>query len=394
MMEVVDFINGILWHDSLTVLCLGVALILTIVLGCPQITHIKDMFKYLTKGKESDSGLSSFQTFAMALGGRVGTGNIAGVATAIYFGGPGAVFWMWVYAVLGAATAFTEAALAQTFKRTVNGEYRSGPPYYCEQLRIKGKKLVWFGAVFAVADLIGLVVTGPTVQAFTIADSMKVAFGIPPWISGAIQVILFAIIMAGGMKRIGHFAARVVPFMAFAYILIAIILIIGNIGLVPAVVGSIFASAFGGHAVFGGLIGSAIAWGIRRAVYSSEAGFGTGACASGASEVSHPCKQGLAQALTVFIDTLGVCTATAFIILMTGMYSVEGADGSILYGAKAIIDSNIEAGTGYTQMAVSTMFGSGFGEAFIAIAVFFFAFTTNLAFGYYCKPETSYLIKN
>jgi AGCS family alanine or glycine:cation symporter len=200
--------------------------------------------------------------------------------------------------------------------------------------------------------------------------------------------------MAGGMKRIGHFAAKVVPIMALAYIIIAIILIIGNIALVPSVIGTIFASAFGGHAVFGGLLGSAMAWGVRRAVYSSEAGFGTGASAAGAAEVSHPAKHGLAQALTVFIDTLGVCTATAFIILMTGMYSVEGPDGSILYGAKAIIDAQIEAGTGYTQMAVSTMFGAGFGQAFIAIAVFFFAFTTNLAFGYYCKPGAAYLCRN
>ena len=336
-------------------------------------------------GKSSKNGVSSFQSFAMALGGRVGVGNIAGVATAIFYGGPGAVFWMWVIAFLGAGSAYAESALAQVWKEDISGDYRGGPAYYIE----KGLKNKPFAILFAIVTIIGNGFTGPGIQAFNIADSTKNAFGISPIITGIFVAVLFGFVIFGGVKRIGNFAGAVVPFMAGAYILIALVILVINIKNVPAMLGLIFSSAFSLNATFGAIFGTAVMWGVKRGLYSNEAGMGTGAQAAGAAEVSHPAKQGLVQAFSVYVDTLFVCTATALMILSTGKYNVVNPAGGF------IVENlpGVGVGTAFAQESINTMI-PGLGSPFIAIAIFFFAFTTLLAFAYYTDSNVAYLFKN
>jgi AGCS family alanine or glycine:cation symporter len=385
---------GVIWSPWLVYLSLAVAVILSIVFGFPQIVHLKTMVKSLFGGKNSEKGISSFQAFSLSLGGRVGTGNIAGVATAIFYGGPGAVFWMWVYAILGAATAILECGLSQVFKFYAAGkegqEYRGGSIYYTGNVRIGGKRLGWLGGLLSVIGLFGFVVTGPSVQSFTIADSMLTVFNIPMWLTGIVIAILFALIVYGGVRRMADFSQKVVPAMAGIYLLLALVIILVNITKVPAVFALIFSSAFNPKSMFGGLIGVAFLQGVQRAVYSTEAGWGGGSGPAAATEVPHPIKQGLAQGFSVYIDTIGVCTASALMILMTGMYQVGGTDNPhvIAMGFNAI-DPNIGPGSGYVQEAVSSILGQG-GRIFVAIAVLFFAFTTLVAFGYGCIVNISY----
>lgn len=386
MVDITNTINGYLWSVAMIVLCLGVATFFSLRLRFFQVRLIKDMVKHLLGGKSSESGISSFQGFAMALGGRIGVGNIAGVATAICFGGPGAVFWMWVYAFLGAGSAFAESVLAQTWKEQINGEYRGGPAYFIE----KGTGLKFLAILFAIAGIIANAFTGPTIQAFNIAESANNAFGVPTIVSGCLVAAFFGFVIFGGMKRIGSFAEKVVPVMAGIYILLTIIILLVNIKAVPGMFALIFTSAFNMQAVFGSIWGQTIVWGVKRGVYSSEAGMGSGSQAAAAAEVSHPAKQGLAQSFSVYIDTLFVCTATAIMILSTGMYNVAGAEeGSF------IIENlpGVAAGTGFTQAAIDTLL-PGFGSAFLAIAIFFFAFTTILSFGFYADCNIAYLFKN
>jgi AGCS family alanine or glycine:cation symporter len=339
------------------------------------------MISELRKGGDSARGISSFQSFAMALGGRVGVGNIAGVATAIYFGGPGAVFWMWIMGFVGAGTAFAESVLSQTFKEEVSGEYRGGPA----QFIALGSGQKWLGALFAVTSFIACCITGPSLQTFNIADTMKIAFGVPPIIAGIVVAALFCVIVFGGVKRIGKFAEIVVPFMAVAYVIITVVVLAANYTDIPWIFALIFRSAFNMEAAFGAIFGGTIMWGVKRAVYSSEAGMGTGAIAAAAAEVSHPAKQGLAQAFSVYVDTLVVCTCTALMILSTGSYNVAGTNGEMIVHNLP----GIGEGAGYTQAAIDSLV-SGFGGAFVATAIFFFAFTTILSFGFYTDSAVSF----
>lgn len=375
---------GMLWSKPLIFLCLGAGIFFSTLLKFPQVRLIKDMVRNLLGGKNSAKGVTSFQGFAMALGGRVGTGNIAGVATAIYYGGPGAVFWMWLIAFLGAGSAFVESALAQVWKEEIDGDYRGGPAFYIE----KGLKNKPFAIIFALSAVIACGFTGPGVQAFNIADSAKNAFGISPVITGLFVALLFAVVIFGGVKRIGKFAEFVVPFMAISYILLAIVILMVNVTKIPEIVALIFSSAFNLNAAFGAVFGSAIMWGVKRGIYSNEAGQGTGAQAAGAAEVSHPAKQGLVQAFSVYIDTLFVCSATAFMILATGSYNVQNPAG----GTLVELAPGLSAGPAYTQAAIDS-FLPGFGGPFIAVALFFFAFTTLLSFAYYADTNVAYLVK-
>ncbi|MEA4987685.1 MAG: alanine/glycine:cation symporter family protein [Anaerovorax sp.] len=377
-------LSGYLWGTVFIVLCMGVGIYFSVFMKFPQLRLIKDMLSQLFQGKSSDSGISSFQGFAMALGGRIGVGNIAGVATAICFGGPGAVFWMWVIAFLGAGAAFAESVLGQVWKEEIGGEYRGGPAYYIQ----KGTGLKFFAILFAIAAIIANGFTGPTIQAFNIADSVKNAFGIDPLVTGICVAVIFASIIFGGMKRIGKFAELVVPFMAAVYIILTIVILGVNFQNVPSMFALIFKCAFNAEAVFGGVFGGTIMWGVKRGVYSSEAGMGSGAQAAAAAEVSHPAKQGLAQSFSVYVDTLFVCTATALMILSTGSYNVVDPNNNFIIHNVP----NVEAGTGYTQAAIDTLI-PGFGSAFIAIAIFFFAFTTLLSFSFYTESNVAYLFK-
>lgn len=384
LIDITNTINGYLWSIAMIVLCMGVAALLSIRMGFFQVRLAKDMLSLLLGGKSSENGISSFQGFSMALGGRIGIGAIAGVATAICFGGPGAVFWMWVYAFLGAGSAFTESVLAQTWKEEINGEYRGGPAYYIE----KGTGFKAMAIVFAIAAVIANAFTGPTIQAFNIAESVHNTFGISTIITGLALAALTGFVIFGGMKRIGSFAERIVPFMAIGYILIAIIILIVNIKNVPSMFALIFKSAFHMEAFYGAIWGQAIIWGVKRGVYSSEAGMGSGAQASAAAEVSHPAKQGLAQSFSVYVDTIFVCGATAVMILCTGMYNVQGADGKFLVENLP----GIAAGSAYTQAAIDSLI-PGFGSIFLVLAIFFFAFTTLMSFGFYADCNVAYLFK-
>lgn len=218
-------IAGYLWALPLVILALTSGFIFSFRMKLPQVRKIKDMMKYLVKGKESKEGISSFQGFAMTLGGRIGIGNIAGVATAIFYGGPGAIFWMWVIAFIGAGSALAESTLGNVYKTKIGGEYRGGPAFYIE----KGLKMPVFALVFAVVSIISNAVTGPTIQAYNVAESFKNAWGIDSVITAVLLTAIFALIALGGMKRMGKFAQYVVPFMAFAYIIIAIIVLIANV---------------------------------------------------------------------------------------------------------------------------------------------------------------------
>ena len=410
-----NFVNTLVdffWGPWFIYGIMAVGLLFTVLTRVVQVRRIKDMFVLMFKGNKSEKGISSFQALSIALSGRVGTGNIAGTATAIGMGGPGAVFWMWLIAFIGAATAYVESTLAQIYKEEKETEYRGGPAYYIE----KGMGQKWFAVIFAVAALLAMLVLMPGVQSNAIAGAMNNAFSIDNWITGAIIAVLLGVIIIGGVRWIANAAQVIVPFMAVAYILMALIIIFMNIGEVPYVFKLIFTSAFGAEELFGGIIGSAIAWGVKRGIYSNEAGQGTGAHPAAAAEVSHPAKQGLVQAASVYIDTLLICSATAFMILFTGMYNVhdEKADkvsvthqeenyeiyptifvgefGKEDYSGDEQISyaQSIKEGAAYTQYAVDESL-PGFGAPFVAIALFFFAFTTIMAYYYIAETNVAYL---
>ena len=238
---IVDFLNGIVWSNALVYLCLLAGVYFSVLLKFPQVRLVKNMAQLLFNGESSDEGVSSFQGFAMALGGRVGTGNIAGVATAIAMGGPGAVFWMWAIAFLGAGSAYIEAALAQVYKERIDGEYRGGPSYYIEH----GLGIKWFAVTFAISAIVACGMFLPGVQANSISSAINQAFNISPAISGAVVVALLGFVIFGGTKRIGNAAGMIVPVMAGIYIIIAVVILILNVTEIPRVFGLIFSSAFG-----------------------------------------------------------------------------------------------------------------------------------------------------
>ena len=383
MNEFVSTLNGIIWSPALIYLCLGAGLYFSVRTRFMQVRGIGEMIRLTFAGKSSPSGVSSFQALTMSLSGRVGTGNIAGVATAITFGGPGAVFWMWMVAFLGASTAYVESTLAQIYKeRDDEGMYRGGPAYYIE--KCMGQK--WYAWIFALSTAIAMGLLLPGVQANSIASGLQNAWGIAPAVSAAGIVILLGFIIFGGVKRIALFAEIVVPFMALAYILVALVIVFLNIEQVPSMIALIFKSAFGLEAGFGAVLGMAVQWGVKRGVYSNEAGQGSGPHPAAAAEVSHPAKQGYVQAFSVYIDTLFVCSATAFMLLTTGMYNVQGPDGAMIVSGLPGID----AGPGYTQAAVEFML-PGFGSTFVALALFFFAFTTMVAYYYIAETNIAYI---
>jgi AGCS family alanine or glycine:cation symporter len=396
MQEIVDIINGYIWSPYLIYLCLGAGVFFSILTRFVQIRHFREMFRLLLSGKSSAKGISSFQALAVSLSGRVGTGNIAGVAAAIGFGGPGAVFWMWVVAFLGAATAYIESTNAQIYKEEEDGQYRGGPAYYIE--KALGQK--WYAWTFALATILACGVLLPVVQSNGIGDAMVNVFGTSGSVNsfmGALPltkvytavfiVILLGFIIFGGVKRIASFTQVVVPFMALAYIIIACSIIALHIDALPRVFMLIVSDAFSPMAGFGAAIG----WGVKRGVYSNEAGQGTGPHAAAAAEVQHPAQQGLVQAFSVYIDTLFVCSATAFMILITQSYNVmpEGAPSFVVQNLASDVVIN---GPAFTQLAVDSVL-TGFGKPFIAIALFFFAFTTVLAYYFIAENNVSYINK-
>jgi AGCS family alanine or glycine:cation symporter len=382
MNQFVDTVNALVWSPALVFLCLAAGVYFSLRTRFAQVRHFVEMLRLIRAGKASAEGVSSFQALAMSLSGRVGTGNIAGVATAITFGGPGAMFWMWVVAFFGASTAFIESTLSQIYKERREGQYRGGPAYYIE----KGLGLRWYAMVFAIATVLACGVLLPGVQANGISSAIENAFGISKPVTGAVLVVLLGLVVFGGIKRLARVVEIVVPFMALGYILIACVVIALDIERLPGVVALVFKSAFGFEAGFGAVLGLAVQWGVKRGIYSNEAGQGSGPHAAAAAEVRHPAQQGLVQAFSVYVDTLFVCSATGFMILITGAYNVVTPAGRALFSGAA----GIEAGPGYTQLAVESVL-PGFGSAFVALALFFFAFTTILAYYYIAETNVAYL---
>ncbi|MEG3753068.1 alanine/glycine:cation symporter family protein [Psychromonas arctica] len=393
MQELVDFLNGLIWSPALIYLCLAAGLFYSFQTKFVQVRLFKEMYTLLLSGKNSKQGISSFQALSVSLSGRVGTGNIAGVAAAIGFGGPGAVFWMWVVAFLGAATAYIESTLAQIYKEVDNGQYRGGPAYYLE--KVTGQR--WYAVIFAIATIAACGLLLPGIQSNSIGNGIELAFGTGPLIetgigvfsqakimTGVLIVLMLGFIIFGGVKRIANFTQIIVPFMAFAYVLIVMVIIGLHISELPAIFMMIVGDAFSPMAG----IGAAIGWGVKRGVYSNEAGQGTGPHAAAAAEVEHPAQQGLVQAFSVYIDTLLVCSATAFVILITGAYNVHGVgEAYLVQNLGAEIAAN---GPAFTQLAVDKVL-PGIGKPFIALALFFFSFTTILAYYYIAETNVAYL---
>lgn len=371
------------------VLLVGAGLYFTIRTRCVQIRRVGLMARLLFGRRKSsdESSLSPFQAFCVALSGRVGTGNIVGVATAIALGGPGAVFWMWVIAFLGASTAFTESTLAQIYNFKHRGELRGGPASYIE----KGLKKPRLGMLFAILTIAGYGMLLVLTQSNGVSGAFENSFNVKPWVSGAVLAFVLSLVIIGGAKRIAHVATVVTPFMAIAYIFLAIIIICANISAVPGMLGLIVRSAFGINPLVGGMLGSTFAMGVKRGLFSNEAGQGGGAIVSASAENDMPAQQGLVQAFSVYIDTILVCTATALMILCTGNFNVvDPSTGELLYAAAPSLGSNY---VGYTQAAIDTVF-HGFGSAFVAVALTFFVFTTLMAYYFYAESSIAYIFSH
>jgi alanine or glycine:cation symporter, AGCS family len=381
--DILNAVNGVIWSRALIALCLGVGLWFSIRTRFMQIRGFGEMLRLMVKGEKSAAGVSSWQALSISLSGRIGVGNIAGTATAIAFGGPGAIFWMWVMGFLGASTSYVECTLGQIYKeKDDKGLYRGGPAFYME----KGLGQKWFAWLFAVATILSCGLLLPTVQANGIAAGMSNAFGLPSMVTALVMSGLLAFIIFGGVRRIASFAQFMMPFMAAGYVLAAIVIMVMNSEKVPEMFALIFRSAFGAEAAYGAIIGLAVEWGVKRGIYANEAGQGTGPHSAAAAEVSHPAKQGYVQAFSIYFDTFLICTATAFIVLSTGMYNVAKPGGGMLTERVP----GIEAGVGFVQAGIEANF-PGFGAGFVALAILFFAFTTLVAYYYMAETNIAYI---
>lgn len=388
MEKVIEAVNSAIWSPALIILLIGAGLYFTIRTRCVQVRRIGLMARLLfsKEGHPGHEGFSSFQAFCVALSGRVGTGNIVGVATAIAMGGPGAVFWMWVIAFLGASTAFVESTLAQMYKFKHHSGYRGGPACYIDEAL--GQR--WLSVVFVFFTLVGYGTFLAMVQSNGISVAINNSFKVPGLVTGLILMTIVFLVVAGGQKRIARVASAITPFMALGYVVMAVIILAVNWKSVPGMFAMIFSSAFGTNQIFGGMIGSAIAMGVKRGLFSNEAGEGGGAIVSGSADVDHPAKQGLVQAFSVYIDTLLVCTATALMILCTGNYNVfDQNTGEMLVASAPQLGNNYVA---FTQAAIDSVF-NGFGSIFVTVALAFFVFTTLIAYYFYSESSIIFLCR-
>lgn len=387
MEKIITWCNGTIWSNVLVAFCLLVAFYFSFGTRFVQIRHFREMLRLLFHtDKDKKNGISSFQAFALALSGRVGTGNIVGVALAIGYGGPGAIVWMWIIAFFGAGTAYAEACLAQIYKEKHGDQFRGGPAYYVE----KGLKSPFFAVVIAVLMVISCGLFLPPTHSNSIALSFSTTFGIAPWVVGLLVAVLIALVVFGGVSRISKVAEIVTPFMAIAYVMLSLVVLCVNIETVPSAFSLMIRSAFGVHQVLGGILGTAILWGVKRGIFSNEAGQGTAPVVAAAAEVSHPVKQGLVQGFSVYVDTLLVCTATAVMLLATNCYNVvDPVSGEYLM--KSSVAGVGEPGVGYTIAALGTLLGPRWGGIVVSVTLFFFAFTTVMAYYYYAETNLIYL---
>ena len=358
-----DLLNDLIWSKVLIVMLVGLGLYFSIRSRFVQFRYFTSMFQIFGQALQRKPGqLSSFQALMLSVAGRVGAGNIAGVAVAITLGGPGAVFWMWLVALVGMATSYFECSLAQLYKQNEgDGTYRGGPAFYI----LHGLGQRWMAIVFSILLLVTFGFGFNALQSFTVASSMHDTFGIPEWISGIVLVCIIGLIIFGGIKRIAKFADVLVPVMAGSYIAIALFVIGSNISQVPETFMLIVRSAFGLEPAFAGGIGAAIIMGVKRGLFSNEAGLGSAPNVAAVAEVPHPAAQGVVQSLSVFIDTLIICTCTAMIILLSGTYAPGSEVGGVIL----------------TQSALAAIVGE-WGRVFISVALSLFVFTT-LIYNYY-----------
>ena len=376
MTQWITSINDVLWTYILIIMLLGCAVWFTIKTRFVQFRMLGEMLRLLgestSKGEGKEHHISSFQAFMVSLASRVGTGNLAGVATAITVGGPGAVFWMWLIALLGSSSAFIESTLAQLYKVHGKTSYIGGPAYYMK----KGLKKPWMGILFAILIIFTFAFAFNTVQSNTICAAFEQAFQVDHTLMGIILTVLTLMVIFGGIQRIAKVSSIIVPVMALGYILLALVIVGINFTQIPAVFKLIVSSAFGWEQALGGGIGAALMQGIKRGLFSNEAGMGSAPNVAATADVTHPVKQGLIQALGVFSDTLVICTCTAFIILFSGVPLGGEINGVQL-----------------TQMALDTQIGSG-GSTFVAIAILFFAFSSVIGNYYYGEANLRYITHN
>ncbi|MCP3698914.1 MAG: alanine:cation symporter family protein [Aliivibrio sp.] len=380
LMSVIGTINGLLWGQVLVYLLVGVGIYFTVRLGFIQLRQLGHSVKILRSGQEIDSGISSYQVFCTSMAARVGTGNMAGVAVALTVGGPGAIFWMWVIALFGMATAFIESTLAQVYKvKDVDGQYRGGPAYYME----KGLGQRWMGTLFSIFLIIAFGLVFNAVQANTITDALNHSFGFDKTIMGVVIVAVSGFFIMGGLRRVASASSKIVPVMAVGYLAIALIIVIMNITEIPAVLSLIVKSAFGWQeAAAGGVaytIAQAMQSGIARGLFSNEAGMGSAAniAASATPNPNHPASQGFVQMLGVFVDTLIICTASAAMIMLSGVMDQPDA----------------ATGISLLQQALTNQLG-GWTSYFMALAILLFCFTSIIANYSYAETNVMFLNGN
>ena len=376
MIDIINQANDFLWGYIIIAALVGCGLWFTWRMRFVQFRMIGEMLRLLVDAPERSKGherhISSFQAFTVSLASRVGTGNLAGVATAIVVGGPGAVFWMWVMALVGAATAFVESTLGQLFKRHHSDSFIGGPAYYIE----RGLHCRWMAVLFAVLISATFGLANNSLQANTICGAMEGAFGWSPPVVGVVLTLLTLFIVFGGIQRIARVSSVLVPFMAVSYFVLAMAIIVMNLPLVPHVMRVIVENALGLNQAVGGTLGAAIMNGVKRGLFSNEAGEGSAPNAAATADVSHPVKQGLIQSLGVFTDTLLVCSCTAFIILISGIYDTPELNGIVL-----------------TQRALESEVGA-WGPVFIAMAIFLFAYSSIIGNYYYGEANVRFMTSN
>jgi AGCS family alanine or glycine:cation symporter len=373
-------INGLVWGPPMLILILGVGLFLSLGLKLMPIFKLGAGFRLMWNGRsaagaESDGEIPPFQALMTSLSATVGTGNIAGVATAVFLGGPGALFWMWLTALVGMATKYSEAVLAVRFREVdERGSYVGGPMYYIRNGL--GKKWAWMGVLFAIFAAIAGFGIGNTVQANSVADVMEATFGLPHWISGVILMVLVGMVLIGGIRRIGQVASALVPIMAVSYLLAGLVVLAINFAEIPAAFGLIFEHAFSPIAAEGGFAGAAvwaaIRFGVARGVFSNEAGLGSAPIAHAAAKTKNPINQGMIAMLGTFIDTIIICTITGLVIITSGVWTSG------------------ESGAALTSMAFSQAL-PGVGDYVVAIALAVFAFTTLLGWSFYGERCVEFL---
>lgn len=391
--QIVTKLDAYVWATPLIILIFASAIYFTIRMGFVQLRDLKHQFGLLLRKRDSEAGINPFEAFCTIVAYRVGTANIAGVCVAILWGGPGAIVWMVICSLLDAAISYAECSLGQIYKIKQDGEYRGGSYYYLER-GMGFKKLAAFFAVLTII-CVPILTVGP--HANSIALAFSTSTGMPKWIFGLVIGLIMLWTIFGGIKRISKVSTFLVPVMTLLYLLLTIVVIGANISAVPGILGMMFSSAFGFNAMFGGLMGQAIIWGVKRSVNSSGAGMGEAVPAAAAAEVSHPGESGLVNSFSVFID-VAVCFCTGFMVLLTDCFNVIGTDGStylhIGQGAETLAElaKSNTAGIPWTQAAASTIF-SDFGGVVIAFAILLFGFTTVLNYYYQGETAIAYLMQ-